>query len=173
MKVKGESGVTKSVFDAYIAAHGKRLFGLCLRLCAHREDAEDLYQETWLKAYRVFDTYDPARAFEGWLTGICVNAYRDLLRRQKWKALFPAFATNTDKDLALHSVPAPEEADYSDVRAAVDALPDKLRTVVVLYYWNGVDVKKTAEALGIPEGTVKYRLSRARELLKGRLSEDG
>jgi RNA polymerase sigma-70 factor (ECF subfamily) len=161
------------LFDHYITQYGKRLFGLCLKLCAHREDAEDLYQETWLRAYRAIDRYDAAREFEGWLTAICVNAYRDALRRQKWKALFPAFRTNEDKDLVLRGVPAAAEEDYADLRDAVASLPEKLRTVIVLYYWNDADVKKTAKLLGIPEGTVKYRLSKAREQLKGRLIADG
>jgi DNA-directed RNA polymerase specialized sigma24 family protein len=58
------------LFDHYINAHGKRLFQLCLKLCADREDAQDLYQETWIKAYRFFDRYDSEQEFEGWLTTI-------------------------------------------------------------------------------------------------------
>jgi RNA polymerase sigma-70 factor (ECF subfamily) len=161
------------LLDAYINAHGGRLFGLCRKLCATREDAEDLYQETWIKAYRFFGRYNPEQPFEGWLTALCVNTYRDLTRRQKWKALFIPFRTNEEKDALLQGVPAEETADFSDVKAAVDGLPDKYRLAVVLHYWQGCDVKKTAAMLSIPEGTVKYRLHRARELLAGRLKQDG
>jgi RNA polymerase sigma-70 factor (ECF subfamily) len=161
------------LLDERINAHGKRLFGLCLKLCANREDAEDLYQETWIKAYRFQDRYDPAKPYEGWLTALCVNTFRDLMRRQKWKALLIPCHTNEAKDAMLTSIPAEEAADFADVRAAVDGLPDKLRLVTVLYYWDGCSVKKTAEVLSIPEGTVKYRLHRARAILEGRLREDG
>lgn len=161
------------MFDEYIKAHGKRLFGLCLKLCGHREDAEDLYQETWLKAYRFFERYDSEKEFEGWLTTLCVNTYRDMLRRQKWKSLFLLFRTNDEKDLTLGNIPAPDEPDNSEIRAAVSGLPEKYRIAITLYYWDGLDIKKTAEILSLPEGTVKYHLHKAREMLKRRLEEDG
>jgi RNA polymerase sigma-70 factor (ECF subfamily) len=161
------------LFDEYINAHGKRLFSLCLKLCAHREDAEDLYQETWIKAYRFYDRYDSEQEFEKWLTTICANTFRDLLRRQKWKSLFIPFRSNEEKDALLSSIPAVEAEDFSEVKEAVDSLPDKYRLVTVMYYWDGCDVKKTAELLSIPEGTVKYQLHKARELLKRRLEQNG
>ena len=160
------------MFDEYISRYGKRLFGLCMKLCNNREDAEDLYQETWVKAYRFLGKYDVSKEFEGWLTSICVNAYRDILRRQKWKSLVAWFRTTEEKDFAIESAPDREE-DYSDVRDAVEGLPDKYRVATVLYYWSGHDVKRIAEMLSIPEGTVKYRLHKARELLKGVLEPDG
>jgi RNA polymerase sigma-70 factor (ECF subfamily) len=159
--------------DEFINAHGKRLFHLCLKLCANREDAEDLYQETWLKAYRFFDRYDHGQEFEGWLTTICANTYRDMLRRQKWKSLFIPFHSNEEKDAVLQSIPAKEEEDFSDVREAVDSLPDKYRLVTIMYYWEGCDVKRTAALLSLPEGTVKYQLHKARKLLKRRLESSG
>ena len=161
------------MFDEYISVYGKRLFGLCQKLCGHREDAEDLYQETWIKAYKFIDKYDPGKEFEGWLTSICVNTYRDMLRRQKWKSLFIQFGSNEEKDLALSSIPAQEKTDYPEVREAVNKLPPKYRIVTTLYYFNGLDVKKTSEALNIPEGTVKYQLHKAREMLKRRLEQYG
>jgi RNA polymerase sigma-70 factor (ECF subfamily) len=161
------------LFDGYINNHGRRLFGLCRKLCGNQEDAEDLYQETWIKAYRFFGKYDSGREFEVWLTSICVNTFRDMLRRQKWKSLFVLFRTNDEKDIALSAIPASEEPDYSDVRNAVNELPEKYRLVVILYYFNGSNIEKTAEILRIPEGTVKYQLHKARELLKRRLEHAG
>ena len=161
------------MYDEYIGDHGRRLFGLCQKLCGSREDAEDLYQETWLKAWRFVEKYDNQKEFEGWLTTICINTYRDLLRRQKWKNRFALFRTREEKDLALSNIPAEEGADYSQVHEAVSELPEKYRLAIVLYYFSGLDVKKTAEALSLPDGTVKYRLHRAREILKRRLDPDG
>jgi len=161
------------LFDEYIDRYGRRLFGLCQKLCGSREDAEDLYQETWIKAYRFFEKYDQGKEFEGWLTSICVNAFRDMLRRQKWKSFFVPFETNEEKELFLTNIPEPEEPDYSEVREAVDELPFKYRIVTILYYFNGLDVNKTSEILKIPSGTVKYQLHKARGILKGRLEYDG
>ena len=64
------------MLDSYIAQYGRRLYGLCRSLCSTREDADDLYQDTWLKVLKCLDLYDPSRPFEPWLTRICVNTYR-------------------------------------------------------------------------------------------------
>ena len=136
------------------------------------EDAEDLYQETWTKAFRFFDTYNSEYPFEAWLTGICVNTYRSMIKRNRWQSLFAVFQSSDDKDFALESIPAPLPEDYSDVREAVNTLPEKYRMAVILHYYSGMDIQRTAEVLGIPEGTVKYHLHKARELLKRSL-EDG
>lgn len=116
--------------------------------------------------------YDFSKEFEGWLTAICVNTYRDMLRKQKWKRLFKVFLTNEEKDFALSNVFKDEdEKDYCEVKQAVNELPEKYRLVVTLYYFNDLDIKKTSQALNIPEGTIKYHLHRARELLKRRLND--
>ena len=146
--------------DRYIQAHGRRLFGLCLTLCAHRQDAEDLYQDTWLKALAAFDQYDPARPFEPWLTRICVNTYRNTLRRL-------ARSPNS-----LNAVPAPEGPDYTPLYQAIDGLPEKLRVTVILYYFEDMDVNTTAQVLDIPPGTVKSRLNKARTKLKEVLGDE-
>lgn len=69
------------MLDAYIRQYGRRLYGLCLTLCGSVQEAEDLYQDTWLKALRYFSRYDHQMPFEPWLTKICVNTYRNRLWR--------------------------------------------------------------------------------------------
>ena len=158
--------------DRYIQAHGRRLFGLCLTLCAHRQDAEDLYQDTWLKALAAFDQYDPSRPFEPWLTRICVNTYRNSLRRLARSPIFNGFRSGEEKEALLSSVPAPEAHDYTPLYQAVAGLPEKLRVTVILYYFEDMDVNTTAQVLGIPPGTVKSRLNKARTKLKEVLGHD-
>lgn len=155
----------QGLLDPYIQQYGRRLYGLCRTLCANPFDADDLYQETWLKAFRHFSQYDPARPFEPWLTQICVNTYRSVLRRAFRSPILP-FRTTQEQDEALQSVPAPEAADYSDLHRAVDALPEKLRLTVILFYFRDMDITSTAAVLGIPPGTVKSRLNKARNKLK-------
>lgn len=100
-----------------------------------------------------------------WLTKICVNTYRNTLRRIARSPLLN-FQTNEEKDALLQSVPAPENPDYGPLYEAVDGLPEKLRLAVILFYFEEMDIAATAQVLGIPEGTVKSRLSKARKLLK-------
>ncbi len=96
------------MIDQYICQYGRRLYGLCLTLCADRAEADDLYQDTWLQVVRNFSRYDAARDFEPWLTRICVNLYRNRWRRMA-KSPFLNFRTNEQKELLLASLPAPEQ----------------------------------------------------------------
>lgn len=153
------------MIDQYIRQYGKRLYGLCLSLCANTFEADDLYQDTWLKVLKNFSQFDSSKEFEPWLTQICVNTYRNALRRIK-RSPFLNFQTNEEKDACLSAVPATEKEDYSELHAAIQKLPEKLRMCVILFYFEGMDIAATASALGIPEGTVKSRLSKARQKLK-------
>ena len=158
--------------DQYIRQYGKRLYGLCLTLCAHPHDAEDLYQDTWMKALEHLDQYDPARPFLPWVTRICVNTYRSRLRRLARSPVFNGFHTSQEKDELLSQVPAPEKPDYSPLHQAIDGLPEKLRVAVILYYFQDMDVNSAAQVLGVPPGTVKSRLHKARVKLKEVLGND-
>lgn len=152
--------------------YGPRLFGLCMTLCRNRDDAWDLYQETWLRAYERQEQYNDSYTYEGWLTAICVNRYRDHLRRVKIAPFLTFFSTTEEKERMLADIPAEKREDYSDVRQAVNELPDKFREAVILFYFEDKDIKKTAEIMGVPEGTVKTRLMKARKLLKEVLKDE-
>lgn len=159
------------MLDEQIEIYGARLYALCLRLCRDRFDADDLYQDTWYKAMRAYRKYDPARPFGAWLTAICVNVYRDQYRRRKLAEVL-GFG-GEDRPAFWENVAAPPDDPYPEVREAVDALPEPLRLAVVLYYFEDCDIAQTARLLGVPEGTVKSRLARARARLKGVLEDDG
>ena len=151
--------------DQHIRKYGKRLYGLCMTLCADKHEADDLYQDTWVKVLKRFDTYDPSRDFEPWLTRLCVNTYRDRLRRLS-RSPFLNFSSNETKEAFLLTATATEKEDYSDLYAAIDQLPEKLRLTIILFYFQDMDIEKTAQTLGIPTGTVKSRLHKARIQLK-------
>ena len=144
--------------DQYIRQYVRRLYGLCRSLCRNVQDADDLYQDTWLKALDKLDSYDPGLPFEPWITRICVNTYRNVLRRL---ARSPVRPMEEGEDF-----PAPDSPDYAPLYEAVRGLPEKLRVTVVLYDVRDQDTAGTAEVLGVPQGTVKSRLSKARKLLK-------
>ena len=159
------------MIDEYIRRYGRRLYGLCRSLCPNPFDADDLYQETWLRVVKHIGKYDPSREFEPWLTRICVNTYRSALRRLARSPLLD-FASGQDKDRLLDSIPAPEGKDYLPLYEAVGQLPDKLRQAVALFYFQGMDLAAAAQTLGIPVGTMKSRLNKARKLLKEALADE-
>ena len=154
------------MIDEWIQQYGKRLYGLCLTLCADSYDADDLYQDTWLKAVKNIAQYDPNKSFEPWLTKICVNTYRNRLRHLARSPVFDTFKTEEEKTLVMERVAAPEAEDYSQLYAAIDQLPEKLRLTVILFYFRDMDIASAALALDIPSGTVKSRLNKARKLLR-------
>lgn len=160
------------MIDSYIAQYGRRLYGLCMSLCANPVEADDLYQETWLRVLRKIHQYDSNHPFEAWLTQICVNLYRDSLRRKKCNPFYDLFSSTEEKDNQLAAVAGEELPDYSTLYEAVKQLPDKLRITVILHYFQELDVNQTAHVLKIPPGTVKSRLSKARKLLKEVLKDD-
>ena len=155
-----------------IKVYGPRLFGLCMTLCKNQHDAWDLYQETWLRAYERQTQYEPSRSYEAWLTTICVNRYRDQLRRQKCAPFFDLFSSSEEKDMVIARIPSEETEDFREVREAVDGLPDKFREAVILFYFEDKDIKRTAEIMRIPEGTAKTRLMKARSMLKEVLKDE-
>lgn len=100
-----------------------------------------------------------------------MNTYRSALRRLARAPLLD-FSSGEEKDRVLNSVPAPENRDYVPLYEAVDKLPEKLRLAVILFYFQGEDLASAAGILGIPVGTVKSRLSKARKQLKEVLSDE-
>lgn len=161
------------MLDELIRQYGRRLYGLCIKLCGSPYDADDLYQETWLRVHCHLDQYHESQPFEHWLTAICVNCWRDLRRRERWASLLVSFSTNEEQDRTLASVPSQDNAaENAEIWEAVRRLPEKYSTVVILHYFRGYDVRELSRILKIPEGTVKYRLHQARELLKGGLRDE-
>lgn len=155
-----------------IEKYGPRLFGLCMTLCRNNQDAWDLYQDTWLRALEKNEQFNNQMSYEAWITSICVNRYRDILRRIKNSPIFDGFASSDEKTYIFENIKSDEVEDFSDIRMKVDGLPDKFRQVVILYYFEDMDVEKTAAVLGIPNGTVKSRLMKARKLLKEALFDE-
>ena len=154
------------MIDSYIHQYGKRLYGLCMTLCANSTEADDLYQDTWLKVVEYISKYDPSKKFEPWLTQICVNIYRNTLRRLARSPIWSGFSSNEEKDLVINSIPAPMAEDYSALHEAIKRLPEKHRMTIILFYFHDMDIGSTAQILKVPAGTVKSRLSKAKKLLR-------
>ena len=145
----------------------ERLTRLCINLCRNRADAEDLFQETCFRAFRYYRKYDPKRDFENWIVKICVNTYRTELRK-KYIFRMKQFETEEEHDLFFNLLPdrESESEEYRSLTEAVKKLPEKYRVVVALRYFNDYSEESTAQMLGIPVGTVKSRLHKAKKLIR-------
>lgn len=144
------------------------LVNLAWRVCHDRGRAEEMAQEAFLRAYRNLAQWRRDAAFSTWLFALAANVYRSELKR------IPAAMLLLDEIAEPPDPRAFDQAMEADqaagIRRAVLALPEKYRDAVLLYYFHEQDVPATALTLGIPEGTVKARLFRGRELLRKKFS---
>ena len=164
----------KSSFSFYIDKYSADLTRLCVSLRGNIDDAEDLFQETWLKAFKSFNKYDGERPFDKWLYTICVNSFKNKVSLF-YNKKHHHFSSDEEMQQFFESLPdtADEAPDrYYELHKVVNELPRKQRAVLVLYYFRDHSVREVAEILGIPEGTVKSRLSSARQQIKRRLEHE-
>lgn len=132
-----------------------------------RDTAEDMFQETFIKAYRNLDKFRGECSMKTWLIRIVINVCKDYLKSAYQQHVVPTEEFNEDALITENDYDEIENYDRNiQIRNAVDSLQDGYREVVMCVYFNEMSVAETAEALGIAEGTVKSRLSRAREALK-------
>lgn len=164
-------------FEAEALVHLDALYGLALRLTGGDEArAEDLVQEAVLKAYRAWDGFERGTNSRAWLMTILRNAFINDYRKRRRRPQ----PVELDDDVADRSVfgdlrDVDPEGRFFDrliddeVVAAIDELPDEFRIPVVLSDLEGLSYQEVADSMGIPVGTVKSRLFRARKRLQGRL----
>jgi RNA polymerase sigma factor (sigma-70 family) len=164
-------------FGVLFTAHAREVYNLGYRLRGSWPDAEEIVSLTFLEAWRLRERVDPdGDSLRPWLAGIAVNVARNFSRTSRRHAAAIARLP------ALDTVPdfADELADRIDdaarlaaVRAAFGRLRVSEQDVVALCIWSGLDYAAAAEALGIPVGTVRSRLSRARRKLRADVMEPG
>lgn len=158
-------------FEMYIQKYSGDLSRLCMSLCGNKTDAEDLFQDTWLKAIRHYKKYNPENPFDKWLFAICVNTYKNILNSASRRKAY-TFQTEEEQIRFFNAIPEITEEnknDYYQLHKAILSLPKKQKIVIVLYYFKDYSIKEIAEITNIPEGTVKSRLSTAKKFIKRRL----
>ncbi|HYX84426.1 MAG TPA: sigma-70 family RNA polymerase sigma factor [Gaiellales bacterium] len=179
----GSAGATeardRARFEEEALMHAEHLYRIALRLTGSPQTAEDLVQETYLRAFRAWRSYRPGTNLAAWLATIMRNANMDELRRQSRRP--PSEPLDEQGDYYLYNRLAetgrePQERVLARLagRGVVDALgdvPENFREVVVLVDVGDFSYAETADILGIPIGTVMSRLYRGRRLLKQRLAE--
>jgi RNA polymerase sigma-70 factor, ECF subfamily len=158
-----------AAFAALVHRWQTPLVNLAWRFCRDRGRAEEMAQEAFLRAYRNLAQWRGDAAFSTWLFALAANLYRTELKR------VPATMLSLDEiadppDLRRTPEAFDEARRDEALRRAVLALPAKYRDAVLLFYFHEQDVPQAARTLGVPEGTVKARLFRGRELLRSKFS---
>ncbi len=165
-------------FEREALVHLDALYRVALRLTGNPADADDLVQETMLKAYRAWHQYQPGTNAKGWLLTILrhafINEYRRRTRHPETVDLdaIEPFAVLDDE--RQDDDPQGQFFDQivdDEVLRAIDALPEQFREAVVLSDVEGMSYEEVANILGVPIGTVKSRLFRGRKLLQAKLYE--
>lgn len=156
-------------FAVLVERYQARIFALCYRMTGSSDDAADLAQETFIRAYRGLKTFRLDARFSPWLYKIAVNL---CLNHRKGKALRPE--QELDERLPASDHLPERRAEQRELREqlteAVAALPPKYRAAIILRHVHDLPYEDIADALGVPLGTVKTWLFRARERLQARLA---
>jgi RNA polymerase sigma factor (sigma-70 family) len=160
---------TDRVFERLVRDHQDRIYALGFALTGNRHDAEDVAQDTFIRAYKALATYSPARIRDlkqkAWLHRIAVNVVRNRVRgiRPRMVELNgsePDHATGPEEDVLL-------KAEIDELAARVACLPTRYREAVVLRHVQDLSYAEVAETLGQPVGTVKANVHRGLKILRG------
>jgi RNA polymerase sigma-70 factor (ECF subfamily) len=158
-----------SAFERLVAKHHKVVFNVALRMVGDYEEARDVTQATFVKAWEKLASFDPSHRFFSWLYRIMINHSLDLIeRRRRQVPLDPKLRSSARPD---HDFEASERAAW--VQGAIARLPRESREVLVLRHFAELSYQEMAETLAIPEKTVKSRLFEARQKLGELLGAEG
>ena len=157
------------------------LYGAAMRMTRNPADAEDLLQETMLRAYRAFDRFEPGTNLKAWLFRILTNAYINTYRKRQREPQkvsadelgdFDLYQELKNHDSQIGQSPESLVLDNlldSDIVDALDELPEQFRLAVLLSDLEGFSYAEIAEIMDVPMGTVMSRLHRGRKALQKRL----
>ena len=171
----------KGAFDALVLKYQHKVVKLVMRYVRNPAEAEDITQEAFIKAYRALPQFRGDSAFYTWLYRIAINTAKNaIVSRDRNPVDFDLDLQNSEESYdmqgRLKDSETPEalvltEEIRSTVNSAIDALPEDLRTAIVLRELEGLSYEEIAAAMDCPVGTVRSRIFRAREAIDRRLRE--
>ena len=171
----------KGAFDALVLKYQHKLVKLVMRYVRNPAEAEDIAQEAFIKAYRALPQFRGDSAFYTWLYRIAINTAKNaVVSRDRSPIEYDLDRHNTDESYDMQGrmkdSETPEGLVLTDeirttVNAAIDSLPEDLRTAIVLRELEGLSYEEIAAAMDCPVGTVRSRIFRAREAIDRRLRE--
>lgn len=166
--ISGDHNAFKQLYDTYAG----RMYSLCKRYAGPSAEADDLFQEGFLKVYKNLAHFRGEGSFEGWLRRIFVNTCLDFLKKNN-----PLLITlDVEERPQIHPVTQHTSYDKlsnNELLKLIQAMPEGYRTIVNLHLVEGYSHKEVAELLGISEGTSKSQLFKAKNRLKELISNNG
>lgn len=169
-----------SIFKEIIELFKNRVYGMAYKFTNNYDEAQDLSQEIFLKIYKEIGGFRFESKLSTWIYRISINTCLDWKRKNnKVKILSTSILNDNDEIVDVEikdDKPLPEEAiirseNQEEVHELVYRLPDKYKTVIIMYHFNNMSYQDISTALNIPERTVETRLYRARRLLKDELTK--
>lgn len=151
----------KEYMDYVIEKYSNMVYKLALSRTKSKEDAEDIFQDTFLKLSNKMPDFESEEHEKAWLIRVTINLSKNLFT-SSWK----------QKTIPLDEELKFEDKEVSDVYFEVLKLSQKYRTIIHLFYYEGLNIKEISNVLKVNENTIKTRLSRAREQLKIGLGGD-
>ncbi|WP_163538779.1 RNA polymerase sigma factor SigW [Gracilibacillus sp. YIM 98692] len=168
----------QTAFEDIVSYYQNNVFAICFRMLGSKHEAEDLAQETFIRAYVNIHSYDENRKFSTWLYRIATNLSIDRIRKKKPDYYLDAEIKGTEGLTLYSQIPNDQvlpdnEVESLEMQAYIQkeimALPAKYRSIIALRFLNELSLKEISDVLEIPVGTVKTRIHRGREALRKRL----
>jgi RNA polymerase sigma-70 factor (ECF subfamily) len=169
----------KKAFDLLVMKYQRKIMRLLSRMIRDQSEIEDVAQEAFIKAYRALPQFRGESAFYTWLYRIAINTARNWMASSSRRPSAPNAVENEDGETFnetdnLSDISTPESMVATreiaeTVNAAIEGLPEELRTAIVLREIEGMSYEDIAQSMGCPIGTVRSRIFRAREAVAARL----
>ena len=171
-----------SAFEQLVLTYQKPVYNLALRMTGNAEDANDLAQEAFLNAWRGLPNFKFDSSFSTWIYRLTSNACISFLRQRKRRSTVSAVYLDDENEEQEFSFPDPapqpeekliRQEEHDLVREALESLEPEYREALSMSVFAGQSYAQIAEILGVKEGTVKSRISRAREKIRKKLLQSG
>nr|WP_260504299.1 RNA polymerase sigma factor SigW [Paenibacillus illinoisensis] len=165
-------------FAEIVELYKDKLFHLAYRMLNNRHEAEDVVQETFLRVFRNMEKYDPNQKFSTWIYRIATNLCIDRLRRKKPSYSLDAELNDQEGSDGYSMLPSDDRTPESEallsetqtlIREAIDSLPAKYKSVMILRYLQDLSLQEISDVTGMPVTTIKTRVHRGRDFLRKKL----
>ena len=175
--MKGGESLTTEEFERLLEIYGNDIYSFCLYIMHNRANAEDLYQDTVLTAFRKADKIDLSENPRSYLLSVAVKLSHNYFRKEKRRNERTASSSPEEIDNISDNTDVQSDVEESALKSAlrkvVSELDGKYRIPVVLYYFDEHDLAYISGIMKIPKGTVKSRLHKAREIIAEKLKQEG
>ncbi len=159
--------------ELLVDKHKNDIYKLCLKLTSNQDDANDLFQDTWLKVLN--NSYDKDKNYNNYLYTICLNTYRDSYnKRKRWLNIIFDYFSNEEKIITINNSKSKYTVEDEVIKnesnqmisSALLKLDDKYKIPIILFYLKDNRIKDISEILDVPEGIIKSRLSTGKKKLR-------